>query len=134
MRRAALVVALVFVAGCSSGRHMSSSSPLTSTIVESQAAALKAAVSAYATNYFAGHGDQIYEDWSARCQAKQTKVQAEEAALLANEVEPGVTLTSYSATISGNQAYITTTSSDPAFNRTHQSWLFEGGTWRWDGC
>jgi len=98
--------------------------------------AVKKGVISYSNAYLGGHGNDAYNLLSSRCAARITVNEMIGLALAANQAYGNLTPTKITVEILSAGKAVTSYSYPTAssINQQDQSWLYEQGGWRYDGC
>lgn len=98
--------------------------------------AVKKAVISYSNAYLGGHGNDAYNLLSSRCALQTPADKMIGLALLANQAYGNVQPTDITVSIlsagKATASYSYPTAS--TINQKDQSWLYEQGSWHYDGC
>ena len=126
MRRAALAVLAVGLAACGS-----TAAPA-ATASDQQ---LKDAVTTYSNAYLGGDGASAFNLLSSRCQLSIGMQQISAQATAAHSVYGVLPISTINVdSESGSRATVSYTYAVTTLNQSHQPWVLQGGSWRYDNC
>ena len=133
--------AALLLGACSSGSTASSKSTDSSTTTAGSpsgtavsAKQLEVAVRAYVNAFIKGDTATAHELYSVRCQKDVSPKDLAAFMKSTSKGYSGVTLSNYSAKITGDRASVEYGMSNPSLSRSNQRWVVENGTWRTDEC